>query len=961
MTTMRHRISWAAALAATLIIAALLATTASAPVAAGAGPAATPIYQSWPAPGIYVFFDYTNMKPSQYPFVTGGHEVATWSTIEQNRGQFDWGWLDRWIADNAALGKPVGLGFNTYDGQCCSPPNGHWLPQWFMTQYPDGYINCDGVILPKYWSESYLAAFGDWIAEAARRYDNDPRVAWIEISSGIYGETKPAENDFNTCLQAAGLTSDLWVTTVNRITDLYLSLWHTKPLLIQYAPWYLDRRERRSFTDYAGARGVGMKHNKLLVDHDDQVIDKVDYFLYRAGQYDPMFTFAGQVPTSWEAYRMFFQTPSDTLWGFLNGMNKHPTYVLVTRDLLITTDPLEKEVLAFANRYAGRTLQDTPSVWIALRETLSDWYPQRGNFDFWLYQNDAVAGGKTVPAWNVTSAPQGRYTRRTDQATGNPYMFFDIDDGYLFGATAPVTITVTYLDRGNDTWELHYDGDNNHAQLAGRVQKTNSNQWRKVTFVLADARLANGMAGASDFRIGSAGDGDEYIHFVDVQKSGAGQAIPPPSPTPGPTPTPTPTPAPPQPPSIVNMDLMAPYVEQTMAIDGNLDDWPAGATALLDRDTAGYVHPRSNPDPADASARLRVAWDRTGLYIGAVITDSQQVADSSDIWRDDSIEVSIDGAHDEEAGGADDHQFTVAVDGRLTDFGAGTVSGATVAVKKRADRYTVELFVPLAALGVPSLSSDQVLGFNFGLHDDDDGGDWDSYLVLFGANTNYSGPDWGDLHLLPPTENDVGGRTWYDLNANGVIDPTEQNSLSGVVIGILDANGQVVTATQSDDNGQWLVQDLPPGVYRVIAENPPGAYATSPSEVVVALPYDGTVNFGFLGSTAVVVQRVDIEAQPDTVTLRWQTSFEVDNRGFRVLRRENESGVLKPITLAPLPSRATPGAGASYQLTDPNVAAGHRYAYWIESVPGDTLLGPFSTITPLRREPRRNFLPLISD
>jgi hypothetical protein len=381
----------------------------------------------------------------------------------------------------------------------------------------------------------------------------------------------------------------------------------------------------------------------------------------------------------------------------------------------------------------------------------------------------------------------------------------------------------------------------------------------------------------------------------------------------------------------------------------------------LDHITANLVHPRSNPDPVDASVRLHAAWDHTGLYFGAVITDSQHIADSSDIWRDDSIELGIDGVHDATPGGVDDHQFTTAVDGRLTEMGSNNVPGASLAVRTHASRYVLELFVPMAALGRSSLSSGEVVGLNLGLHDDDDGGDWDSYLVLHGASTFSSAADWGDLHLLPPTKNSIGGRTWYDLNANGIIDPAERASLSEVEVGVLDSDGNAVAITRSSDDGRWSVADLPPGAYKVVATDPPGALATSPLEVPVTLPYQGSVNFGFLGTTAVVVQRVDIEAEPEAVTLRWQTSFEMDNQGFTVLRREDDNGVVKPLTLAPLPSQAAPGAGASYRYIDTNVTAAHRYTYWIETVPGDVQLGPYVVIVPLRAAPRRYFLPAVSN
>ena len=382
--------------------------------------------------------------------------------------------------------------------------------------------------MPKYWSASYKEAWRQFVTAMATRYKDDPRVAWVEISVGIYGETKPAENQFNACLQSAGLTSALWVQTVNEIVDIYRTAWPNKPLFIQYAPFYLDRNERRDFSDYAGARGVGMKHNKLEVDGDDRFINDPNYFYYRAGQYDPMLEFAGQVPMAWESYRQVTLNETDTYWSFLNSLDKHADYILVNYDLLSTTTPVEADVLHFTNRYAGKTLQNAPSVWVALRETEYTWYPERGNFTYWLYQNDNVSGGRTVPLWRVTNAYQGRYARRTDSATGNPYMYFDVDDGYMLGGSNSVTVTLTYLDQGTDRWQLQYDAVSDPYKIALEVRKQNTGQWRTVSQVLTDANFANRQASGAgehgqDFRIWSVNDGDDIFHMIDVAKISATQ------------------------------------------------------------------------------------------------------------------------------------------------------------------------------------------------------------------------------------------------------------------------------------------------------------------------------------------------------------------------------------------------------------------------------------------------------
>ncbi|MBE2234386.1 MAG: hypothetical protein IAE85_12915, partial [Anaerolinea sp.] len=513
---------------------AALAGAASSCPAWQAPPAAS--YQPFPAAGLYTFFDWPHLDPQLYPWLSGGHLVFTWRTVERDGpGQYRWDAIDQWMAAEASLGKPVGLAFNTYEGACCG---GNQVPAWFNAAHGawpagDGYVTCAWTDqygaaqqedIPMVWTPAYLDAFERFIQAAAERYRDDPRVAFVEVSSGIYGETMPGESDseVDACLQAAGLGEELWIETVNRISDIYQRHWHDTPLLVQYAPWYLSRRERREFSDYAGNIGLGLKHNRLIPDHDDQVIRSDTAAIHpdvcRTGQYDPMLQFAGQVPLAWEGTASSYPTTADLLWALLNGMNKHPAYLLLGRQPLTTADPIGQWALRLASRYAGVTIDTTPGVWVALRETQSTWYPQRGNFDFWLRQVDSAPGGRTVPQWNVTSHPWGRFTRRTDAASGNPDMFFAVEDAYLFdNASRPVTITVVYLDAGRDTWELLYDALGNSAKSAGVVTKTNSSQWREARFALPDARFSNQHAGA-DFRIRSRGDGDEYISFVEVVK-----------------------------------------------------------------------------------------------------------------------------------------------------------------------------------------------------------------------------------------------------------------------------------------------------------------------------------------------------------------------------------------------------------------------------------------------------------
>ena len=88
-----------------------------------------------------------------------------------------------------------------------------------------------GPPLPKYWDAGYLNALRAMVTQLGQRYGDDPRVAWVEISVGIYGETTPASKAaLKWAYAEAGLTSDIqapekglysWVETVIEIIDIY--------------------------------------------------------------------------------------------------------------------------------------------------------------------------------------------------------------------------------------------------------------------------------------------------------------------------------------------------------------------------------------------------------------------------------------------------------------------------------------------------------------------------------------------------------------------------------------------------------------------------------------------------------------------------------------------------------------------------------------------------------------------
>jgi len=505
-------------------------------------------------PGVYVFYDYQNINPASYPgIVRGGHMTFSWRDIETSPGVYNWAVVDSWIANQAALGKPVGLEIVAYVGASSYDPNvrGNVAPSWIP------YKTCVDVHgrefnVPRYHWATFQTQYRNLINAFGARYNNDERVEFIEVSTGTDGENQAVQPQFmaggtrsyllEECIIADGLSQYWWEEYMKRVVDYYRAAFSNKPLLIQHYPVHVHDMERRTISQYAGPFGVGFKGNGLVADRDKAIHTGSSANHQNSGLDAPIIAYSTTVPIGYETYQFYLTDPVWQYWAVLNALDKRADYLVMDKDTFNDGDPIRQESLRFANRYLGKDATTTPDIWVAMRESGYTFYPQFGNYSFFLKQDDSVAGGRTR-AVTYRPAGTGAYqiqntamvdpsvgflgthkeswiTRRTDQATGNRYMWFKADNAYIYGGTNAISITVTYFDYGTDAWSLEYDGPGGAYTLAtpNVVVKTNTSTWKKQTFYIDDARMADGLLGGSDFRIDCKGDGDEYIHIVMLAK-----------------------------------------------------------------------------------------------------------------------------------------------------------------------------------------------------------------------------------------------------------------------------------------------------------------------------------------------------------------------------------------------------------------------------------------------------------
>ena len=106
------------------------------------------------------------------------------------------------------------------------------------------------------------------------------------------------------------------------------------------------------------------------------------------------------------------------------------------------------------------------------------------------------------------------------------YVYFDLDESFAFDIDPqPVTIVIEHYDGGCAGFELHYDSYDPESSVragafkaGGSVEIGNTNEWKKATFELTDARFAN-RCNWVDFRLAVGGPGELPISRATVTKT----------------------------------------------------------------------------------------------------------------------------------------------------------------------------------------------------------------------------------------------------------------------------------------------------------------------------------------------------------------------------------------------------------------------------------------------------------
>lgn len=468
------------------------------------------------AAGLYQYGVWqTNDKILASSFVDGVVVYVGWSALEPTQDAVDVSFIKAVRTRAKELGKKLIIRIVSAE---LTPP---WVYRLGIPRVLDT-TDHDPRWVPLYWHPKYLGVLDEFIGKISAQLDGDPVIEAVQVGIGRYGEM---------CLEGFDwlnhdFSPKLWTATCISILDIYKKHFRKTPLLVMIMSadlpggrWTSPMQEVAS---YAAANGIGIQFNGLSPDNS--------YLWGLRGQPDEdsavgiFRKYAGKVPLAFE----LTNDKVDARLSCMNAVSEHASFLFVHTSLL--ADPELRGIFAFTHYFLGRSLRSSDAVWTLLRQTNPDSVEETGkkNYEFGLKQIEFPTDTKFVvdkQQISVTTKTMplddflGLPCRRTVDSDQQAYLAFQIDGEVNLGSKP--TLSVIFADVGMDSWSLFYMTQDGLRKF-GTVHKQDTRQWLIVDFELPG--LSTGHV--ADILIDSNGDGDEYIHYLQLNRAGMAAPLP---------------------------------------------------------------------------------------------------------------------------------------------------------------------------------------------------------------------------------------------------------------------------------------------------------------------------------------------------------------------------------------------------------------------------------------------------
>lgn len=146
----------------------------------------------------------------------------------------------------------------------------------------------------------------------------------------------------------------------------------------------------------------------------------------------------------------------------------------------------------------------------------------------------------------------------------------------------------------------------------------------------------------------------------------------------------------------------------------------------------------------DCFGTFKLMWDINNLYILVKITDDTLINESTEPWKDDGIEIFIDGGNEKlnSYDANDRHYIFRWNDLNIYEYGNNTsINPPNINFNQinTANGYQMEIKIPWLNIGVVPYDS-MVFGFDIQINDDDNGGNLEKRRGFFAMSSAFSNP-----------------------------------------------------------------------------------------------------------------------------------------------------------------------------------------------------------------------------
>jgi len=216
-----------------------------------------------PGKGWVLYGSPANQSASTMAYASVGYMRYDWSSIEPSEGQYNWSIIDNDLNAWVAQGKQFAFGvMNANSSDALQYVTPHWV-------FADGAasVRCTafddttgktGIQYEPTWNDPiFLQKVRDFLTALARRYDNNPHIAYIDVRSyGNWGEQ-----------HVYGITPSIPLVAADVQTHIQMyrnAFQHTQII----APW--GTPDYNSVYDWAVNNGVGMRRDGMMVDSNGE-------------------------------------------------------------------------------------------------------------------------------------------------------------------------------------------------------------------------------------------------------------------------------------------------------------------------------------------------------------------------------------------------------------------------------------------------------------------------------------------------------------------------------------------------------------------------------------------------------------------------------------------------------------------------------------------------------------------